>query len=275
MVKPAGLPVSERKSDPVSMISRITGLAMVMVGAVLAGPATARCGADMPGVLFGGCAGEITAQLVLVPEGGVVPLPLKGPRVTVTGAYTSGERREPEGLFIVAGDALDPVPQGWDGVAVIDAVGHLTLHYARRVDLGNLRFNLRQKPSRRAFAKAAKARGWSAFQSHMLIIDGNVDTRPREGAARFARRLLYTRADGGIGLYETPPMTLHEAALAIEAALSPVMAFNLDMGSYDYCRLDGTPDARPCGALSMGQTAKLSNLLILSHGPAGDVAAVE
>ncbi len=243
--------------------------------ALVASPAMAECGAMVPGVLFGGCSiSQIQARLILVPEGGVVPDASTGSHVTVTGAYTSGEKREPEGLFIIDGEALDPYPQGWDGVALIDHSGRLTVHHAERIDMGNERFDLRRKASRVAFAQAARLRGWSAFQSHLLVIDGAVDTKPREGAPRFARRLLYMLQDGSIGLYETSPMTLHDAALAIHAALSPVMALNLDMGSYDYCRIEGQ-GARNCGALAPGQTAKLSNLLVLSKGSAGDVAVVE
>ncbi len=240
-------------------------------------PATAAdCLVD-PGILFSSCAGETTARLVLTGEHGVEPEPgIPGlHRVTVTGAYTSGEKREPEGLFIVAGKAVDPVPQGWDGVAVIDASGRLSLHYAKRVDMGDERWNLRNKRSRKAFAKTAAQRGWSAFQSHMLVIDGKNDTRPREGAPRFTRRLLYTLADGTIGLYETPPMTLHGAATAIMDALSPVMAFNLDMGSYDYCRRDAGQRVEDCGTLLPSQTGKLSNLLVLSQVPGKKVAATE
>jgi hypothetical protein len=234
----------------------------------------AECSAD-PGILFSSCAGETTARLVLTGENGVDVEPgIPGlHRVTVTGAYTSGERREPEGLFIVAGEALDPVPQGWDGVAVIDERGRLSLHYARRIDMGDERWNLRDGRSRKAFAKAAAQRGWSVLQSHMLVIDGRNDTRPRDGAPRFTRRLLYTLADGTIGLYETPPMTLHGAASAIMDALSPVMAFNLDMGSYDYCRRDAGQRSEDCGTLAPSQTAKLSNVLILSQIPGKKVAA--
>jgi len=230
----------------------------------------------MPGVLFAACPGEATARLVLVGEGGVgaADAAPSTPRVTVTGAYTSGEKREPEGLFIVGGEALDPYPQGWDGVALIDGDGNLSLHYAERIDVGKERFDLRRASSRTAFAQAARAGGWSAFQSHMLVIDGRVDTRARAGAPRFARRLLYTLADGTVGLYETPPLTLHDAALAIEAALDPVMALNLDMGSYDFCRIEGAEGAaRDCGALAPAQTGKLSNLLVLSRRGTGAVTA--
>ena len=256
-------------------------LRFLSIGAALAALGTApaaaqECGAAVPGVVFAGCPGETVAALSLVGEGGVAPQASLTAlqRITVTGAYTSGEKREPEGMFIVAGVPLDPYPQGWDGVVVIDGQGRLSLHYAERVDIGAERFNLRRKPSRRAFVQAAKGGGWSAFQSHMLVIDGTVDTRPRDNAPRFARRLLYTLQDGTIGIFETPSMTLHDAALAIEAALSPVMALNLDMGSYDYCRIEGER-ARMCGALVATQTAKLSNLLTLSRGTAEDVAGVE
>ncbi len=250
-------------------MSLLRSLSVVaLLGTLGATPATAReCGEPAPGVLFAGCAGDTVARLVLVEEGGVRPaeeLP-SGQRVTVTGAYTSGEKREPEGLFILGGEALDPYPQGWDGVALIDGQGRLSLHHAERIDVGNERYDLRRRDSRRAFARSARLRGWSAFQSHMLVIDGQIDTRPREGALRFARRLLYTLPDGSIGIYETPPVTLHDAAVAISEALSPVMALNLDMGSYDYCRIEGET-AHNCGALTVTQTGKLSNLLILSRG---------
>lgn len=251
--------------------------AIGLLGALCAAPASAReCGDGIPGVLFAGCAGQTLAKLVLVSNEGVRPEepPASGQRVTVTGAYTSGEQREPEGLFIVDGEALDPYPQGWDGVALIDRQGHLSLHHAERIDVGNERFDLRRKKSRQAFAKAAKLRGWSAFQSHMLVIDGKVDTKPREGALRFARRLLYTLSDGSIGLYETVPMTLHDAAIAVAEALSPVMVLNLDMGSYDYCRIEADT-IQNCGALTLAQTRKLSNLLVLSRGTAETAAVAE
>lgn len=252
----------------------LAGLLSLTVGAPAY--ATTDCPVD-PGVLFSSCAGETTARLVLVGQEGVEPV-AGSPglhRVTVTGAYTSGEKREPEGLFIVEGRALDPIPQGWDGVAVIDAQGRLSLHYAKRVDMGDERWNLRDKRSRAAFAKAAEQRGWSAFQSHMLVIDGKIDTRPREGAPRFTRRLLYTLADGTIGLYETPPMTLHDAAVAVATAVAPRMAFNLDMGSYDYCRRDVGQRSEDCGTLLPSQTGKLSNVLVLSQVPGKKVAATE
>ena len=258
------------------MSARCLSASLLLVASLSSPSAAHECGVDVPGVLFAGCAGETTARLSLVGEGGVIadPASAAARQVTVTGSYTSGERREPEGLFIVGGEALDPVPQGWDGVALIDERGRLTLHHVERVDVGNERFDLRRKPSRRAFARAAKARGWSAFQSHMLVIDGKVDTRPREGASRFARRMLYTLEDGSVGLYQTPSLTLHEAALAIHEALSPVMAFNLDMGSYDYCRIDGE-NARDCGSLPASQTGKLSNVLTLSKGTTETAAVVE
>ena len=251
--------------------------AMAFLGVLGSSSAHARgCGDGVPGVLFAGCAEEIVAELVLVAEGGIrtEAMPRPGQRVVVTGAYTSGERREPEGLFIIDGDALDPYPQGWDGVALIDGQGRLSLHHAERIDVGNERFDLRRKASRRAFARTAKMQGWSAFQSHMLVIDGKVDTRPREGAPRFARRLLYVLEDGSIGLYETLPMTLNDAAIAVSKALSPVMAMNLDMGSYDYCRIERDV-IQNCGALIPSQTGKLSNLLVLSHRTAETAAVAE
>ena len=50
-----------------------------------------------------------------------------------------------------------------------------------------------------------------------------------------------------------------EAARDVARRFNPKMALNLDMGSYDFCNEGG----RNCGALSLEETGKLSNVLRL------------
>lgn len=228
------------------------------------------------GLLFVDCRSSAIASLVMVAAGEpvsetAISAPEGGTRLAVTGAYTSGERHEPEGLFIRAGEVLDPYPQGWDGLALIDGDGRISLHYVGRVRAGEKRWNLREKDSRKDFVATAKAKGWSAFQSHMLVIDGAVDTKPRPSAPIFRRRILFELPNnGGIGIFDSgdDALTLHEAAELVAERFAPVMALNLDMGSYDFCQEDAAGVTQRCGALSRAQTGKLTNLLVLTRGAA-------
>ncbi len=251
------------------------GLAAALTGGALAsGDAASRCPVPgAPGLLFIDCAAQSAASLVMVAEGEPVDgkalaAPQGASRLTVTGAYTSGDRHEPEGLFIRAGEVLDPHPQGWDGMALIDGSGRISLHHVERVRSGDTVWNLREKESRLAFVAKAKTDGWSAFQSHMLVIDGAVDTRPRSGAPSFRRRILFQLPQGGgIGIYDSGAvaLTLHQAAQDIAARFAPEMALNLDMGSYDFCQREAEGETARCGALTLAQTGKLSNLLVLTR----------
>lgn len=237
----------------------------------------ADCFDTEAGILLASCTAPTTAELRLVDENGIEPdMPEDAERLlAVTGSYTSGEKREPEGLFILGGEALDPHPQGWDGLALIDARGRLTVHHVERIMAGDDLWNLREGWSRKAFVKASKALGWSAFQSHLLVVDGKVDTRARDNAPRFKRRLLFTREDGTFGLYETAPLTLHDAALDIAERFAPVMALNLDMGSYNYCRDLSGSDARDCGVLGDDYTDKLSNIIVFRQTKSPDARTAQ
>ena len=60
-------------------------------------------------------------------------------------------------------------------------------------------------------------------------------------------------------------MTLFEAAKEVADLYDPTMAFNLDMGSYDYCALTTDGTETNCGDLSRGATRKLSNILVFTQ----------
>ena len=101
-------------------------------------------------------------------------------------------------------------------------------------------------------------------QSHLLIVDGQIDVRPQEDAPAFVRRMLFTDPEG-FGVYQTRwPETLHDAARRLARAVAPRMALNLDMGSYDYCQGATKGVESSCGGLSRDNTSKLSNFLVLT-----------
>ena len=238
--------------------------------ALLAAPAPA-CPDPDDGLLFHSCWGEARADLVLLPEDEPLPEPPEdGVRLIVTGAYTGRDAREaghpaPVGLYIRAGEVVNRNMSRMDGLLIVDPEqGTLILHDRASVPLTGRRLNLREVEPRREFIGLAAEAGLDVLQSHLLIIDGEIDVSDQDNAPRFRRRLLFTD-DAGFGLYETAEaVTLHEAARRLEQAADPAMALNLDMGSYDFCLLQRDGVERLCGVLGRDQTEKLSNLVVLT-----------
>ncbi len=249
-------------------------LALALLVLLLGGPAGA-CPEAAPTLLLHSCWGKPTADLLLLPEDPVAA-PASGETLLVTGAYTATDRRaegrpKPVGLFLRDGALVNPNLARMDGILVIDRDGALALHHRARVSLGGRRHDLTELPGRRAFVAAAQAAGASVAQSHLLVVDGRVDVRPRANAPLATRRILFTDADGW-GIWQSPrAMTLHEAAEAIDAAHRPRMALNLDMGSFDYCWRLRPDTATRCGVLGIGDTGALSNLVAIrgTRAPGG------
>lgn len=216
---------------------------------------------DQPTLLWSSCDGAYAASLRLLPEdAGVTP---EG-ALDVTGAYTATDRREggrpkPVGLMVRAGTVISREYVRFDGVLAIDGEGGAAVGYRRRFPFGDDVYDLEDRERRAALLEAVAASGGSLMQSHLLIIDGAVDAAPIDGAPRFRRRILMQDETGALGLFDSSPraLTLNEAAEEVAEVFAPAMALNLDMGSYDFCRRGGDL----CGALSYGQTGKLSNLL--------------
>ena len=75
---------------------------------------------------------------------------------------------------------------------------------------------------------------------------------------------MFAYDDGRYGIFDSGSraLTLYEAGAEIQADYDPMMAFNLDMGSYDYCLLTMDGHKQDCGNLSRSATAKLSNVLV-------------
>ena len=214
------------------------------------------------GVLFYSCTPK--AELLLLPEDAGAPS-LAPDQLLITGGYTATDKREgdrpkPVGLFSSEGRIASREYVRFDGVLTI-VDGEPKLHYRRRVDVNGRRFDLEDRSDRSAFLEAAEASTASLLQSHLLIIDGAVDTAPVSGAPVFRRRILFQKNEA-VGVWDSgdAALTLDEAAREVAARFAPDMALNLDMGSYDFCR----KGPENCGALSYAQTGKLSNMLRLS-----------
>ncbi|MEO1328168.1 MAG: hypothetical protein AAFW46_00735 [Pseudomonadota bacterium] len=197
-------------------------------------------------------------------------------RLTVTGAYSSGDRFGPEGFVLRHGVALNPRPQGWDGLLLVGAQGGASLHDVSRVEIEDERYDLRDPESRQDFLNRAAREDFSAIQSHLLINEGALDLKPYDGAPSFRRRLLFETVDGRLGLFDTSPTptTLYEAAAELQARIPTTrMALNLDMGTYDFCVWRRPGERKLCGLLTAPNKQKLTNLIEFELPTPGDDGA--
>lgn len=221
------------------------------------------CGADSDAdLLWSTCDGGSRVELLLLPEdAGLTPQD----SLDVTGVYTATDRRDegkpkPVGLFVRAGEVVSREYARFDGLLLIEADGTPRVLYRRRAAFGGETYDLDDAESRQRFIAAVAAAGASVTQSHLLIVDGEVDAFDRDGSApRFRRRILLQTKDGGTAVYDSSPrpLTLAEAAEEVKTRYAPAMAINLDMGSYDFCSRGRTS----CGLLSYADTGKLSNII--------------
>lgn len=250
------------------MIRRLAGLALL---ATLAAPPASACPPPSDMLLFHSCWGQGRLDILLLPEDLPIPDPAAtGRRLIITGTYTGRENRaggrpNPVGLFVHGGQVINPNLGRMDGVLIVDAGSGVPEVYDRgQVPLSGAEYDLRVLDQRQHFLEAAVKLGVSAMQSHLLIVEGEIDVRPRQDAPAFVRRLLFFDGDG-FGVYQTRlPETLFDAATDLAENLSPRMVLNLDMGSFDYCRHALAGSEANCGRLGNGDTEKLSNLLVLT-----------
>lgn len=251
---------------------------MIRAGILFAGLLWAcsahACPEPAPDLLFHSCWGEARATLVLRPDEPVPARPSDAEQLTVTGVYTGRDTRpngspNPVGLFIDGGAVINPTLARMDGILVIEPSGALGLHHRERVPFDGAVVDLTNPSARITFAQAAAAQGLSVAQSHLLVVDGRLDVRDREGAPRFVRRLLFTD-DHGFGLWQSgTAQTLFEAGKQIVNRLAPRMALNLDMGSYDICRRENAVNYSDCAHVPPRSAADYSNLLVMTLLPIG------
>jgi len=212
--------------------------------------------------LFSPCSGNVKVELVVLPSDDQASPPNRR-RITVTGTYSSGDRFGIEGLALKNGIAASKRFQKWDGGLLIDAEGTAQIVNVGQVRLAGTLYNLRDSAQRSSFLEAAKNQKISFIQSHLLITNGTLDTREVSGAPRFQRRILYTDTSGKISLYdsENRALTLYEAALELHTEHNAQMAFNLDMGSYDFCEIETSDSSQSCGIIRSASDERLTNLL--------------
>lgn len=268
-----------RRQFPSRRPARAAGPLRLLVVASLIGVslmpqiAGARECPDLDGqLLFHSCHGDTSVELLLLPEQEeTLTRPAPGEALVVGGTYTGPDRREgdlpnPVGLFIHQGQVVSPNLARMDGILIIGSDEGLSIHHASRVPLDSRTYDLTAPEQRHEFAANAARQQLSIMQSHLLIVDGEVDVREQPDA-RIARRRMFFSGPDGFGVYRTErAVTLFDAAQELESRLGPQMALNLDMGSYDYCLSLQDGRLSNCGVLSVSDTGKLSNALRLTNG---------
>lgn len=248
------------------------GVALSLLLSVLspAPSGAAACPPPSSTLLFHSCWGDARIRLLALPEDLPLPAPPEtGRQLVVTGAYTGRESRvsgapKPVGLFLSRGRVINRNLGRMDGVLLMwPGGGGAQLFSRHAVEFDGEVFDLTDISRRRAFVVEAARRRLSVMQSHLLVYEGRLDVRDREGAPRSVRRLLFFD-ELGFGVYQTMwPMTLYEAAREVVAAVEAEAVLNLDMGTYDFCRLTVDGVERDCGRVGEGEMGKLSNLLVL------------
>ena len=251
-----------------------------LLAALLLATPLAAAGAAAPegeGVLAAACPGPGALDLLLLPEEAGA-LDAAEAALTVTGAYTATDTRDeakpkPVGLFVHRGRAVSLEYGRMDGLLVIEADGAARIVAAPAARVGEAEHDLTDPEGRRAFVAAAKAAGASALQSQLLIRDGELDLRPVDDAPRAIRRILFQSEDGALAIWQSGAraLTLHAAAEELARLHAPVMAMNLDMGSYDFCERTGPETGSggasySCGFLDRQGVERLSNLIRLHPG---------
>lgn len=180
----------------------------------------------------------------------------------VTGTYTNSDHSNIVGIAVIEGKILNQNRQKWDGVFLISQ-GQGRIMHRQAVAVDGAVFNL--DTDREAFLSLAKAKNLSIIQSHLLINAGKVDVRNQARQPRFIRRMLYQMPNGDLGIYQTEnAVTLYDAAMEIAKDIAPLMALNLDMGSFDYCVLRTGIEKTICGVANVSESA-FSNFIELSR----------
>lgn len=242
---------------------KVCALAFVIWAAATSIAAAQACVPKTAELIYAACSGQARAELRLLPEDvGATPLT----SLDITGGYTAVDRRKgdkpkPVGLMVRDGRIISREYVRFDGVLTIDAAGAPLIQYRRAVNLGGGLFDLNDAGERRAFLSISAREKADVLQSHLLIVNGQVDVTQRASAPRFRRRIMFQTSKGALGVYDSSPrsLTLYEAAMEVARDFAPVMALNLDMGSYDFCRRG----ADLCGYLTDEGAAKLSNIIRL------------
>ncbi len=255
------------------MIARLAALVGGAATAALFAVPACACPDLGERLLFHSCHGPSSIELLLLPEEtSALQAPLPGQSLSVTGGYTGTDTRgdghpNPVGLFVDNGRVVSPNLARMDGILVIGDEGQPRIYQSTSVPLRDGVADLTDPDQRLDFADWAGENGLSVLQSHLLIVDGRLDVRPQLDAPKARRRILFTDRDGW-GIYQTTDaQTLFDAGYELQQRYHAGMAFNLDMGSFDYCVASENGARQSCGVVGSGETAKLSNVLRVTRQP--------
>lgn len=182
--------------------------------------------------------------------------------LSVTGAYSSGDRFGVEGLAFDGKRLVSSRFQNWDGIFLVSPNGVPHIFNSKKVNLWKKNFDLTLKNDRKKFIEIAQSKNWSMIQSHLLISNGNLDLYEIENARRYIRRMFFIKQTGW-GVYQTKTAsTLYEAAIEIKSLINPDMVINLDMGTYNYCQRSTDLGPKACGEL-LTNSKNLTNLITI------------
>ena len=180
--------------------------------------------------------------------------------LVITGAYTQAERHAIDGLTFIDGYLKNRDIEDWDGIFLIHD-DKAQIFDAGRVALDGEEYDLTASNELYTFTEVAKREKISLIQSHLLIRDGSLDIRDQGDTPKFVRRILFIDADNALGVWQSDEAkTLYEATRELFDTHHPIMAINLDMGAYDYCRMRVGDEFKNCGDPSAGLQA-LSNVI--------------
>ncbi|WP_413204165.1 hypothetical protein [Rhodospirillum sp. A1_3_36] len=185
--------------------------------------------------------------------------------IAMTGTYTSPQRY-PTGLFISAGRVVNPALQRWDGIVSIDAQGQISVGDLSQISINGRRLNLRNNfADFRDFLTDARRTGRTVIQSHLLVRDGASMVTAKASRTPFRRRIVFSRDDGSVGVYDSGDraLSLFDAAQEVARLGSVRFAVNLDMGAFDFCQLQRSWSGYKCGTID--DTTILSNILIIHY----------
>ncbi len=184
----------------------------------------------------------------------------------VAGTYSSADRHGIEGIALIDGILKSKRLQSWGGILVTDQ-GKAQIYPTAAVEYAGEFFDLTTSNRLYSFIELAKAKRLSVLQSHLLIHNGKLDLNYIHNAPKFVRRILFTNIDGSVGIWQSEKAeTLYEATRQLRSEQNPNMAFNLDMGAYDFCRQSVDSKIENCGEPSAGIDA-LTNVISLTAVP--------
>jgi len=187
-------------------------------------------------------------------------------RIILTGTYTS-PFAIPTGLCIINGEIINPALQKWNGLLILNKDRQLNIYSADdlTVDFKDLKIKTNYNDYI-DFVEKLKQDKLSVIQSHLILYKGNVliENNPQE--KKFRRRIIFQTADNSIHIYDSfdKEVTLFDIATSLHADFKAVSAINLDMGTYNFCKLF-TNNTLSKNYSELGKNIIISNFMTIDY----------